>query len=75
MRKISVKEEPIELYKLLKLAALVTSGSEAKSLIAEGRVSVNSEPESRKRRKITSEDVVSFEGEELMIAVDSDAEL
>ena len=37
MREIEIKNEPIELYKLLKAASLLSSGGEAKFAIADGQ--------------------------------------
>jgi len=60
---VVVAAEPIELYKILKIENLVTSGSEAKSLIADGYVYVNGEVETRKRKKIMFGDIIGFDGE------------
>jgi ribosome-associated protein len=60
MKKIEISEEPIELYKILKLGNLVDSGGEAKVVISEGQVRVNGKVETRKRKKILSGDVVEF---------------
>ena len=67
MREVEITEEPIELYKILKFENMVASGGEAKQVIAEGRVFVNGEVETRKRKKIFSGDVVEFEGEAVRI--------
>jgi len=67
MRDIRVTQEPIELYKLLKLESLVASGGEAKHVIAEGCVTVNGHVETQKRKKIVSGDIVEFGGERLRI--------
>lgn len=60
---VVVAEEPIELYKILKIENLVTSGSEAKNYIADGYVYVNGEVETRKRKKIMFGDIIGFDGE------------
>ena len=60
---VVVAEEPIELYKILKIENLVTSGSEAKNYIADGYVYVNGEVETRKRKKIMFGDIIGFNGE------------
>tara|TARA_R110002073_G_scaffold256140_1_gene418674 strand:+ start:643 stop:867 length:225 start_codon:yes stop_codon:yes gene_type:complete len=60
MKEIEVSKEPIELYKILKFESMVSSGGEAKSAIAEGRVLVNGKVETRKRKKIISGDIVEF---------------
>lgn len=67
MREVEISKEPIELYKLLKLENVVSSGGDAKMVIAEGLVSVNGVVERRKRKKIVSGDVVEFEREEFRV--------
>ena len=41
MKDIEIYAEPIALYQILKLEAMVSSGGEAKVAIGEGRVLVN----------------------------------
>ena len=53
-----LKDEYIELYKLLKLLDLVDSGAEAKLIIAEGYVKRNGEVETRKRAKIEAGETI-----------------
>lgn len=60
-RTVTIREEPVELFKLLKMENLVCSGGEAKFVIAEGMVRVNEEVEVRKRRKIYGGDKVLFQ--------------
>jgi len=67
IRVVEIEEEPIELYKILKLDNMVRSGGEAKFVIAEGLVRVNGEVETRKRKKIISGDIIEFEREEIRI--------
>ena len=67
MSEVEVSKEPIELYKLLKLAGMAESGGEAKSVIAEGQVLVNGEVETRKRKKIVSGDIVEFREKKIRI--------
>jgi len=57
---ITLTQSPTELYKILKFEGLVASGAEAKQAIADGRVKVNGQTETRKRKKIVSGDIVSF---------------
>jgi len=57
---IVLKQEPTELYKILKFEGLLASGAEAKNAIAEGLVLVNGEVETRKRKKIVAGDVIKF---------------
>lgn len=72
MRDVRIREEPIQLYKILKLEGLVSNGGEAKAAVAEGRVTVNGEVETRKRRQIVSGDIVEFMGEKLRIRLSRD---
>ena len=60
MRDVEINMEPVELYKILKFEGLAASGGEAKSVIAQGLVRVNGEPEQRKRRKIVQGDIIEF---------------
>jgi ribosome-associated protein len=69
MKVIEILQEPIELYKILKFENLVSSGGEAKYAISEGRVRVNGEIETRKRKKIVSGDVIEFENERFRVQV------
>lgn len=64
---IEITREPVELYKLLKFEGLAESGAAAKHLVDEGRVLVNGEPESRRRRKLVSGDTVSLDGEAFLL--------
>ena len=67
MKEVYVSKEPVELYKVLKFEGMVASGGEAKLVIAEGRVLVNGEVETRKRRKIVSGDIIEFGQEKIRI--------
>jgi ribosome-associated protein len=58
---LSVGDRAINLTQVLKLAGWVGTGGEAKVLIADGRISVNGEVETRKRRKMTVGDRVTME--------------
>jgi len=70
MKEMEIAEEPTELYKLLKFEGLVSSGGEAKLVIANGQVLVNGEVETRKRKKVVSGDIISFGQEKLRILFD-----
>jgi len=67
MRKVEITREPVELHKILKFEGLVTTGGEAKLLIADGQVTVNGEIETRRRKKIVNGDVIEFRGEKLQM--------
>jgi ribosome-associated protein len=60
---VEIEQQPIELYKLLKIADLVSGGGEAKMLISEGHVLLNGEAEYQKRKKVYSGDVIEFNGD------------
>jgi ribosome-associated protein len=55
-----LKSDFIELDNLLKVLELVSAGAEARQSILAGEVKVNSQPESRIRRKIRPGDLVEF---------------
>ena len=55
-----LKDNYIELFKLLKVLDLVDSGGDAKRLITEGLVKRNGDTEFRKRAKIVSGDVIEI---------------
>ena len=72
MQIAEITSEPIQLYKLLKLESLVSSGGEAKMVIADGLVTVNGETETRKRKQIVSGDEITFNGQTLKVQLVGD---
>lgn len=64
---VYITREPIELYKILKFENLVSSGGEAKLVIADGMVKVNGVTETQKRKKIVFGDAIEFDGQMLKI--------
>ena len=66
-REVEITREPVELYKVLKFESMVGSGGEAKFVIAEGKVLVNGELETRKRKKIVAGDVIEFNHEKYCV--------
>ncbi len=56
--KFELKEEYIELFKLIKVMDLVDSGAQAKYIVADGYVKRNGEVELRKRAKIVKGDTI-----------------
>ena len=64
---IQITTEFIKLDALLKYAALVGTGGEAKYVIAEGLVEVNGEKCTMRGKKLHPGDVVSFAGETVKI--------
>lgn len=72
MRQLKINKEPVELYKLLKFEGLVSSGGEAKAMVADGRVTVNGEIETRKRKKIVSGDTIVFDEESFAVVLEEE---
>ena len=64
---IQITTEFIKLDALLKFAALVGTGGEAKYVIAEGLVKVNGEVCTMRGKKLRTGDVVEFAGETVKI--------
>ena len=63
-REFQLRDDFIELHKLLKLEDFASSGGEAKALVASALVQVNGETETRKRRKLVlGDEVMIREGE------------
>ncbi|MBR0161410.1 MAG: RNA-binding S4 domain-containing protein [Oscillospiraceae bacterium] len=73
MEKVKIRTDFIKLDALLKFAAMVGSGGEAKMAIADGLVSVNGEVCTMRGKKLKPGDTVSFCGEELTIVNDEDS--
>lgn len=67
MEKIAIQTEFIKLDALLKYAALVGTGGEAKLAIAEGLVTVNGEVCTMRGKKIRPGDTVRFDRFELLV--------
>lgn len=66
--RIKIKTEFIKLDALLKFAALVGTGGEAKYVISEGMVSVNGETCTMRGKKLRPGDTVTFGDETIEIA-------
>ena len=64
---IDICVEPIELYKLLKIANIV-AGGEAKTMISEGKVLLNNKVEVQKRKKIRHGDIIGYNSETFEVA-------
>lgn len=67
MKEFKLKEEYIELIRLLKYMRLAESGGHAKIMVEEGQVKLNGEVEHRKRAKLREGDVVETEGVQVKI--------
>ncbi|MFE3257757.1 RNA-binding S4 domain-containing protein [Nocardia sp. NPDC059091] len=59
---VPIEDDVIRLGQFLKLANLIDSGSEAKTVIAQGLVRVNDEVELRRGRQLHAGDVVALAG-------------
>lgn len=70
MKTVLINREPVELFKLLKFEGLVGSGGEAKMVVADGLVTLNGVVETRKRKKIVAGDVVEFNREQMLVALE-----
>ena len=69
LREVAIRTEVVDLCDLLKFENLTQSGGEAKFVIAEGRVRVNGEVETRKRKKLRAGDVIEYSGQTLRLVV------
>lgn len=58
---IPIQGDDIRLGQLLKLADVVDSGADVKALLADGHVTVNGEPETRRGRRLVHGDIVETE--------------
>jgi ribosome-associated protein len=67
VREVPIRGDVIRLGQLLKLAGLADDGTEAKHLIAGGRVTVNGEPETRRGRQLRGGDEVAAAGEAVRV--------
>ena len=67
MENVQITTEYIKLDALLKFAALVGTGGEAKTVIADGMVTVNGETCTMRGKKIRPGDRVCFAGSELLV--------
>lgn len=57
-----VRGDHVTLGQLLKLVGAIDAGGGARAFLAEGRVRVNGEPETRRGRKLRPGDLVSVPG-------------
>lgn len=67
----NLNEATICLDQFLKTCGVPTGG-QAKLLIQSGRVTVNNQPETRRRRKLRLGDQVTFEGETYVVEWEED---
>lgn len=67
MEEITIQTEFIKLDSLLKFAALVGTGGEAKIVISDGLVFVNGEVCTARGKKLYNGDVVEFDGQKIRV--------
>jgi len=67
MREVPIRGEMIRLGQLLKLAAVIDTGAEVKTLLSTELVWVNGEPEARRGRQLFPGDVVRVREWELSV--------
>jgi ribosome-associated protein len=67
VREVEIRGDTIRLGQLLKVAGIVDSGGEAKTLIADGGVTVNGEVETRRGRQLHAGDVLGAAGQDLRL--------
>lgn len=70
-RIVEIFREPVELYKILKFEGMVTSGGQAKGVVAAGQVLVNGKVETQKRKKIVAGNTIEFNNETIVIKLGS----
>jgi ribosome-associated protein len=68
MNDVPIRDESIRLGQFLKLANLIDSGADAKSVIADGLVTVNGDVETRRGRQLRPGDLVAFAGQSARVA-------
>jgi ribosome-associated protein len=71
MRDLAVGKSNINLTQVLKSANIAETGGMAKQLVADGRVCVNGQVETRKRRQMAAGDVIEVMGHEAIRLVQS----
>jgi len=74
MKYILINKEPVELFKILKFEGIVSSGSEAKDVIAAGNVLVNGMIEKQKRKKMVAGDTIEISGESFQLKLAANQE-
>ena len=64
---VSIKDEFIRLGQAMKLAGILSLGSDIKYEIVDGNVKVNGEVEERRGRKLYKDDVFTYQGQDYKI--------
>ena len=68
VREVAIRGEMIRLGQLLKVAGLIDSGAEVKTILADHAVLVNGEREDRRGRQLHPGDLVTVGDDELRVA-------
>ena len=66
---MEVRDDGIRLGQLLKLAGLVESGADAKTVLEQGDVTVGGRPETRRGRQLRHGDVVALGEQRVRVVV------
>lgn len=69
-RIVKVRSVPIELGQLLKFAGLGGSGGEIKTAIKDGEVLLNGEVETRRGKKLSAGDKITFGSETVVVQLE-----
>ncbi|BBZ28367.1 RNA-binding protein [Mycolicibacterium madagascariense] len=72
-RDVPISSDGIRLGQFLKFAGMIDSGADAKGVIADGRVTVNDEVETRRGRQLHHGDTVAFDDQVARVTADDDA--
>lgn len=64
---VHIRDESIRLGQLLKLAGLVEDGAMARTVIADGEVTVDGEPELRRGAQVRAGSIVAFAGQQIEV--------
>lgn len=67
MIEFKLQGEFITLIQLLKATGLVQTGGEAQIMVIEGKVKYNGEVELRKRLKVRTGDIITFNGKKIQV--------
>lgn len=67
METITIKDDHIKLGQALKLAGLAESGTDAKTMILEGLVSVNGVPSLQRGKKLCDGDIFEYGGTQVRV--------
>ena len=67
MKIIQIRDEYITLGQFLKFSGCVSSGIDSKIVIKDGLVLVNGEIETRRGKKLRTDDTIEFDGETFVI--------